>query len=215
MESATPNAKIRKNHEPRCICIASWVIFPQSSHQCASPHDRVTFYISMLMWWAFARPGSLISRMSLHALGMSHKLDHSVCVPSPLCSEPAPWGVMTTHFTRSLFLQCHKDAGTMLRLHGTEQSSGTKPSLLPHNHPTHLYKRLIWNTIEGLDNMVTKNEVWFYHLILLDMLASKYMQNLSKISFFINDFNYWISNSTQIVKLVFQINSMHTSLWSF
>lgn len=124
MESAAPSAEIRKNREQRWICIASWVIFPQSSHQCASPHDRVTFYISMLMWWAFARPGSLISRMSLHALGLSHKLDHSVCVcvPSPLCSKPAPWGVMTAHFTHSLLLQCRKDAKRMLRLHGTVQS---------------------------------------------------------------------------------------------
>ncbi len=84
MESAAPNAEIRKNHEQKWNCIPSWVIFPQSS-QCASPHDRVTFYISMLMWWAFARPGSLISQMSLHALGLSHKLDHSVCpLPAPL-----------------------------------------------------------------------------------------------------------------------------------
>lgn len=67
----TEAAEIRKSCEHRWICIASRVIFPQSSHQCASPHDRVTFYISMLMWWAFAGPGSLISRMSLHALATS------------------------------------------------------------------------------------------------------------------------------------------------
>lgn len=55
----------------RWICGAFWVI-------CSSPRDRVTFYISMLMWWASAPPGSLISWMSLPARGPSHKLDHSV-----------------------------------------------------------------------------------------------------------------------------------------
>lgn len=75
VESAAQRAVVWKSCEKE---MNLHCILGDLSLECSSPHDRVTFYISMLMWWASAPPGSLISWMSLYAHSLSHKLDHSV-----------------------------------------------------------------------------------------------------------------------------------------